>query len=222
MTQRARCRLLHPGRRPGAWARRRLFAVAAGLSLLLTIPAGSGTTQETGRESLAGQLLVATKDMRDPRFRESVVLMVEHGADGAVGVMVNRPMGSVPYADLFERLGMDGEDAAGELTVYYGGPVAPGRGFLLHSDDVMLEGSAPVAEGVVLTTQTEMLRALASGNGPADSLFALGYAGWSPGQLENEMRRGDWFVIPADPDLVFPDDPGETWKRARARRRIEL
>ncbi len=74
----------------------------------------------------------------------------------------------------------------------------------------------------MLTTQTEMLRALAAGEGPAESLFALGYSGWSPGQLENEMRRGDWFVIPADPDLVFPDDPGKTWKRARARRRIEL
>lgn len=207
--------------------RRRLGSVsawlAAGLALMLaSAPLPAGQAQQSSRDSLAGKLLVASPDMRDPRFRHSVILMIEHDAGGALGLIVNRPMGDMPWAKLLERLNMKPRGIEGEVTVHFGGPVDLGRGFLLHSDDVTLEESKPVTDGIVLTIQTEMLRALAAGEGPEESLFVLGYAGWSAGQLDNEVRRGDWFTIPVDPELVFAENPEETWEEARARQRIEL
>lgn len=209
--------------RPKAAASGRLRGALAVLLVVLAAAASpAGRAQEEGRESLAGRLLVATPELRDPRFGRSVVLMIEHSAGGAFGLVVNRPLGEVPFDELFERLELEPEGAEGSITVHYGGPVEPGRGFLLHSDDVTLETTRMVAEGIALSVRTRLLRDLAAGAGPAESLFVTGYAGWSPGQLENEMRRGDWFTIPAEPGLVFADDPSETWSEARARRRIEL
>lgn len=197
--------------------------LVAGLALILAFaPSPTGQAQQTPRQSLTGKLLVASPDMHDPRFRHGVILMIEHDAGGALGLMVNRPMGDVPWSRLLERLHMEPEGIEGQVTVHYGGPVDPGRGFLVHSDDVTLEESQPVTDGIALTIQTEMLRALAAGEGPEQSLFVLGYAGWSAGQLEAEMRRDDWFTIPVDPELVFAENPEETWEEARARQRIEL
>ncbi|MFQ6017821.1 MAG: YqgE/AlgH family protein [Kiloniellaceae bacterium] len=204
-------------RLPAALRAALLLLTAAGLA------AGSAWgAEERAEDSFAGRLLVASGNMGDPRFQETVIYMVEHSAEGAMGLVVNVPMGEVPFSDIFESMGIDLEAADGSLSVHYGGPVEPGRGFMLHSADVVLEGSKLVDETVALTTQTEILRAIAQGEGPEHSLFALGYAGWGPGQLESELARDAWFVIPAEPSLVFAEDPSESWKRAVALRGIDL
>ena len=173
-------------------------------------------------EGLAGRLLVASEKMNDPRFAKTVIYMVEHDASGAVGLVVNVPMGAVPASVLFERLGLEATGLPGEIEVYFGGPVDPGRGFLLHSTDVVLNDSILVDGRVALTAQPKMLRAIARGEGPAQSVFTLGYSGWGPGQLESELARDAWFVIPADMSLVFAANPAQSWDRAAARRSLDL
>ncbi len=138
-------------------------------------------------EGLAGRLLVASEKMGDPRFDKTVIFMVEHNPSGAIGLVVNVPMGAMPAARLFERLGLDADGVRGEIEVYFGGPVNPGRGFLLHSTDVLLKDSVVVDNTVALTAQPDMRRATARGEGPAQSIFTLGYSGWGPGQLESEL-----------------------------------
>lgn len=194
------------------------------LAALATAPAGSARAADDPApgDSLAGRLLVATDSMGDPRFRQTVIYLVEHGSGGAMGLVVNVPLGRVPFAVLLDRLGLATEAVEGGVEVYYGGPVDRGSGFFLHSTDVMLEDSVAVAGGVAMTAQPEMLGALARGEGPARSLFALGYAGWAPGQLESELARDAWFVIPAEADLVFAEDPARSWARAVALRAIDL
>ncbi len=178
----------------------------------------------TGRLAgrLAGRLLVASEKMGDPRFDKTVIYMIEHNASGAMGLVVNVPMGAVPAARLFERLGLDPDGVRGEIEVNFGGPVDPGRGFLLHSTDVLLKDSVVVDNKVALTAQPDMLRAIARGEGPAQSIFTLGYSGWGPGQLESELARDTWFVIPADMSLVFAANPTKSWERAAARRSLDL
>jgi putative transcriptional regulator len=152
--------------------------------------------------------------------------MVEHSAGGAMGLIVNRPFGAMPMARLFEHLELETEmgapGVAREIEVYYGGPVEPERGFLLHSAEVVIEGSIVVGEGVAMTAEAEMMHRIARGEGPERSLFALGYSGWGPGQLEAEFARDDWFAIPFDPALVFAADPDRSWERAAARRSLDL
>ena len=208
---------------------RRLFVLVLAV-LVLWPPAGFRSPgaaptvgDEGARAGLAGRLLVATESMGDPRFARTVIFMALHDADGALGLVVNRPIGDITFKALFEELRLDPAPAegSGTLRAFYGGPVEPERGFVLHSRDVVLDESL-VAGELALTTEPAMLRALAAHNGPEHSLFAFGYAGWSAGQLESEIARGDWIVVPADSALVFADDPTATWARALARRAIEL
>ena len=222
-------------------ARRFLAALIAVVAMLLAPPPGasgrSAPDPGDGVEapgSLAGYLLIATRSMADPGFQNTVIYMVEHNAGGAMGLIVNLPFGAMPLARLFEHLGLEGgpeggpegdpeaPDVAGEIEVYYGGPVEPGRGFLLHSAEVVVQGSIVVGEGVAMTAEAEMLHKIARGEGPAHSLFALGYSGWGPRQLESELARDDWFTIPFDPDLVFAAEPARSWERAAARRSLDL
>ena len=215
---------------PGARAGRLVAALFAVLVAVLAtvlgappVPPGlAAPTEGTWDDSLAGRLLVASEKMGDPRFQKTVIYMIEHSRDGAMGLVINVPMGAVPAAKLFKRLGLDGDGVEGEIEVYFGGPVDPERGFLLHSTDVLLEGSVRVDERVALTARPEMLLAIARGDGPAQSVFTLGYAGWGPSQLESELARDDWFVIPADMSLVFAPDPAKSWERAAARRGFDL
>ena len=214
-------------------ARRLLTGVIALLAVLLGPPPGpSGRAAPTVGDwggSLAGRLLVASESMGDPRFRNSVIYMVEHNAGGAMGLIVNMPLGAVPVARLFERLGLappagapGAPGAADEIEVYYGGPVESKRGFLLHSADVVVEGSVLVGDGVAMTADAEMMDKIGRGEGPKRSLFALGYSGWGPRQLESEFARDAWFTIPFDPALVFAADPARSWERAAARRGLDL
>ncbi len=211
-------------------ARYILVALLAVTAILLgPLPGAPGRAAQTEGDwddGLTGRLLVASEKMSDPRFRNSVIYMIKHSDGGAMGLIVNNPLGAIPLYRLFERFDMEpleaeGE-AAGEIEVYYGGPVEPERGFLLHSADVVLENSVLVDDRFALTAQPDMLRRIARGEGPERSIFTFGYSGWGPGQLESELAQDDWFVIPADPSLVFATDPAKSWERAAARRRLDL
>ena len=172
--------------------------------------------------SLTGKFLVATDELRDPRFARTVIYMVRHEATGAMGLVVNRPFREVPIAVLLERLGMDGKGVSGGLRLHYGGPVEPGRAFILHSPDFTSEDTQVLAPGIALTGDPEILRVIGAGAGPRRRLLILGYAGWAPGQLEAELQTGAWATVPADPNLVFDDQYDTKWDRAIARRKLDL
>jgi putative transcriptional regulator len=171
---------------------------------------------------ITGQLLVATPEMKDPRFAEAVIYMVKHDADGAFGLVINRPMAKGPFEDLLKSFGTEIKDAQGEVLVHYGGPVRMQQGFVLHSDDIMIESSMKVINGIAMTADVKIIEALARGKGPTQSLVMLGYAGWAPGQLEMELKANSWFVIPGDKSLVFGKDADKKWREAMDKRRIPL
>jgi putative transcriptional regulator len=160
--------------------------------------------------------------MRDPRFVETVVYVVKHNADGALGLVINRPLAKGPSADLLKGLGLESSKAAGEIVIHYGGPVNQRSGFVLHSDDFLLENSTQVADGIAMTADAKLIEAISQGKGPRQSLFMLGYAGWAPDQLEAEMKGGFWFAIPGDNALIFGKDADKKWQQAMDRRKIPL
>jgi putative transcriptional regulator len=190
----------------------------------LTLTALPGVAQEPAPEAgnLTGQLLVATPAIGDPRFARTVIFMVRHDRTGAIGIIVNRPVGDSPLAAILERLGLDAEGARGSVRVHYGGPVEPRRGFVLHTTDWSGRGTLEVGGRVGMTTSPDVFDAIASNRGPRLSLFALGYAGWAPGQLESEIARGSWIAAPADEALLFDDDHATKWQRATDRQVIRL
>lgn len=174
--------------------------------------------QET--PNLTGQFLVATPEMGDPRFAETVIFMTEHNEKGAMGLIINRPLAKGPIADLLKGLGVENEEATGEIILHYGGPVEPQKAFVLHSDDYVSDRTTIVG-GTALTTDVEIVRALGRGKGPRRSIFLLGYAGWARGQLEGEIEAGAWFSIPADQRLIFEGDAEIKWEQALARRKVK-
>jgi putative transcriptional regulator len=176
-----------------------------------------------GAPSLAGQLLVATPELDDPNFRHTIVYLVQHDARGAVGVVVNRVLGAGPLGKLLEGLGVEeGSDSAAEIRVHYGGPVEPGRGVMLHSPDYRQDDPLVVDHLAAFSFSLDALRDIAVGHGPRQSLFALGYAGWAPDQLEGEIAGGSWFTIAPDAALLFDDAIDTKWQRALARGGVEL
>jgi putative transcriptional regulator len=200
--------------------------VALGLLLvslaLSTARAGAATSGAPPVENLTGQFLVATDELRDPRFVRSVVYILRHGDDGAMGLIVNRPVASGPIVEILKQLRMDVSGVRGEIRVYYGGPVEQGLGFILHTTDYSIANTVPVSKGIALTADPEILRDIGRGAGPRRSLFAMGYAGWSPGQLEGEIAAGHWEVVPADETLLFDAPDDAKWERAMARRTLRL
>lgn len=172
--------------------------------------------------SLTGQLLIAMPQMPDPRFEKSVIYICAHNADGAMGLVVNKLFDGIGFTHLLHQLDIDVTEPARELRVHFGGPVESGRGFVLHSDDYNREGSMPVSDGVMLTATVEILRAVAEGQGPAQAILALGYAGWGPGQLDQEMQANGWLHAPADRSILFDADLDRKWERALAGLGINL
>jgi len=206
-------------------AARRLLLVAmllAGLAGTAWPDAVTGQSPPLGSRSLAGRLLVATPDMRDPRFAETVIYMVRHDGTGALGVVVNRPVQSMPLAVLLERLGMANANAPGGVLVRWGGPVEPGKAFALHTPDYQTEGTVMVKGRFGFTANRKILEALAAGAGPRRLLLTVGYAGWGPGQLDAELERGGWLTASPDEEVVFDEDDASKWRRATARRLIDL
>jgi putative transcriptional regulator len=183
---------------------------------------GAPAAERPQAAGLGGRFLVATDELRDPRFARTVVYLVRHGTGGAIGIIVNRPIEDVPLAKLLESAEIDATGVSGTVPVHYGGPVDRGRGFVLHSTDYQETGTHLVAPGIALTTDARILRAMGTGKGPAKYLMALGYAGWAPGQLEGEIGAGAWVVVPADPGLLFDEPAERKWERAMARRTIVL
>ena len=163
---------------------------------------------------MTGQLLVAMPQMRDPRFARSVIYMCAHNAEGAMGLVVNRRVGSITFDDLLQQLGLGPNRRNDDIRIHFGGPVEQGRGFVLHSSDYQQSGTMRVDDGVALTATLDILKEMAAGGGPRKSLLALGYAGWGPGQLDAEIQANGWLQVPADEDLVFDDDVDNKWERA--------
>jgi putative transcriptional regulator len=164
--------------------------------------------------SLAGQFLVASPKMPDPRFAHTVVYMVSHGEDGAMGLVVNRAYGKGPLKSLLQAFGVEKVKAKETVALHYGGPVEQGRGFILHSADYNGPSTQKLPGNVALSTGIDILNALAAGGGPSRRLILLGYAGWGPGQLEGELARDDWLISPAEERLIFSEDPEQVWDQA--------
>jgi len=206
--------------------RRRLVIFIAVLAVGL-VEGPLGTASQNGSRppegsGLVGRFLVATDEIRDPRFERSVIYMVNHGATGAMGLIVNRPIGEVSLARLLSGLGEEAERVSGDIRMHYGGPVEPRQGFTLHTADYTGDDTVRVAAGIALSMNPEILRAIGTGTGPRRFLVALGYAGWAPGQLEDEIRRGSWEIVPADEAILFDDKYETKWERAMARRTVVL
>jgi len=166
---------------------------------------------------LLGQLLVAMPTMRDPRFTRSVIYICAHNAEGAMGLVVNRLVGSLTFPDLLAQLGIPRSEAGRDIRVHFGGPVDMGRGFVLHSPDYHDDGTMMIDERVGLTASLDILRIIASGGGPKQSILALGYAGWGPGQLDMEIQANGWLSAPADDALLFDSKLDDKWERAIAK-----
>ena len=166
---------------------------------------------------LTGQLLVAMPQMLDPRFAKSVIYMCAHTEDGAMGLVVNKPMDKISFPDLLEQLGLEPPARDRELRVHFGGPVESGRGFVLHTADYVQDATMVIDERVAVTATTDILKDIADGQGPRNSIFALGYAGWGPGQLDGEIQANGWLSVLPDDGLVFASDPEAAWDAALAK-----
>ena len=209
------------GTRPmsSPWHKHPIPALAATLALALLLAAPPPTAAQAP-VSLAGQLLVASPSMGDPRFERTVILMVRHDKDGAFGIVVNRPAGERPLAELV--LGERDAPVAGKVRIFAGGPVQPELGFVIHGTDYRGPGTVEITARLAMTSSREILRDIGSGKGPMQSLIAFGYAGWAPGQLEGELKRRDWSLAPGEPKLIFDEDRDKVWDSAYAQRTQDL
>ena len=167
----------------------------------------------SGSDSLANQLLIAMPGMEDPNFSSTVTLICEHNEDGALGIVINRPL-QLQLGDVFKQLELSDEDANAEDPVLHGGPLGNDRGFVLHGPGNEFESSLAVSGDIHLTFSRDVLDAMASGDGPGKTLVALGYASWGPGQLEDEMMANSWLTVPADAAIVFDLPFDERWTAA--------
>ena len=171
--------------------------------------------EEDGEEPyLTGQLLIAMPGIGDPRFDKTVIYLCAHSEDGAMGLVVNREFDDLTFPDLLEQLNIEPAPHLAPIMVQFGGPVESGRGFVLHTQDYMHEGSLAVDDTIALTATVDILRAIAEGSGPEQRMLALGYAGWGPGQLDAEIRANGWLHVESDRSLLFDVDLDEKWELA--------
>ena len=181
----------------------------------------------TEADSLTGHLLIAMPGMPDPRFAHAVVFLCAHSAEGAMGLIVNKPFPDLDFGSLLQTLDMPQQEAYGDLgvmpaqaddPVFFGGPVESSRGFVLHTPDVFApDASLRVTDDAALSTSLDILAQIARGQGPAQARLALGYAGWGPGQLEDELRAGGWLTCPTEADLLYDTAPDQLWTVALGR-----
>jgi putative transcriptional regulator len=201
------------------------LAVAA-LGLAATEPGAPPGPNDTPQQQSAspppGDLLIASAQIGDPRFHHAVVLLLQHDKDGAFGIVINHPLAEETIATLLKSTGEDAAGIEGSVRVFLGGPVQPELGFLVHSAEYRRAETMDVDGKVAMTGSKDALRDIGQHKGPQKYLFALGYAGWGPGQLEAEIARNDWFTAPEDPALVFDEDRDAVWDKALARRGQEL
>lgn len=155
------------------------------------------------QDYLTGKFLVAMPGMQDPRFEDTLVYICGHDSTGAMGLVVNKLIDSITFRGLMEQLDIEVEGGMPNVPVHFGGPIEMGRGFVLHSSDYIHESSVHINKDVTLTATIDILRDIAKGKGPKYHLLALGYTGWSPGQLEVELKNNGWLEIAGDIDILF-------------------
>jgi putative transcriptional regulator len=190
----------------------------------------SASVKGRRRGYLDGQMLIAMPSMGDERFARTVIYICAHSSEGAMGIVVNQPAPNIDFSDLLVKLNVIPEAdviqlprQAGVVKVMRGGPVETERGFVLHSADFFIENSTlPIDDGICLTATIDILKAIARGDGPASAILALGYAGWAPGQLENEIQGNGWLHCAPDPDLLFGTDIGAKYDKALKKIGIDL
>lgn len=170
---------------------------------------------------LGGQMLVAMPSMQDPRFAGTVICLVAHSPDGAMGIVVNKPMEALSFDDLLKQLGLEPVPPQRRIRLLQGGPVDGGRGFVLHTADWSTDGSLAVTKEFQMTASVDILKAIAGGGGPRRGILALGYAGWGPGQLENEIQRNAWLNVSPDEDLLFGEADAGKWRHALAKLKVD-
>lgn len=179
---------------------------------------------------LDGKFLIAMPALDDGEFARSVIYMCAHSAEGAMGLVINKPLDHLSFPDLLVQLEIIPDEKrirlpseARSMRVHQGGPVDTGRGFVLHTSDFHLDASTlPISEELSLTATVEILKAIAEGRGPEHSLLTLGYAGWAPGQLESEIQSNGWLTTDADPEIIFGAADGERYRRALATLGVDL
>jgi putative transcriptional regulator len=198
------------------YCRRLLVAAVAIVIPAAMLHAALPTVPEiSGRTSLTGELLIASPSLRDP-FDHAVILVAQHDHNGALGIVINRPLAPRPIAALLAALGAEAAGATDSVPIFLGGPVGPNTAFALHSANYRKPHTIDIDGKVALSDAVEVLRDIGTGHGPKQSLIAFGYAGWAPQQLDDELARGAWVAAPENPALVFDTDRAKVWSDALA------
>ena len=164
--------------------------------------------------NLTGKLLISMPSLEDERFYKTVIYICAHSYEGTMGIIINKKIDYDLYPDLLEQLGIDKPLSGKKLYIRYGGPVETGRGFVLHSDEIIQKETLSIGKGVALTSNLEFFEDLSKGKGPENSIFALGYAGWGPGQIEKEILANSWMTLSADSKFLFDEEVSNKWKKA--------
>ena len=164
--------------------------------------------------NLTGQIIVSMPSLEDERFYKTVIYICAHSSEGSMGIIINKKIDYDLYPDLLQQLGIDKPLNNKKLFIRYGGPVESGRGFVLHSDDMMRKETLNIDKGVALTSTAEFFDDLSKGKGPKNCILALGYAGWQPGQLEYEIMRNSWMSLSVDNSFLFDDEVSRKWSQA--------
>ena len=164
--------------------------------------------------NLTGQIIVSMPSLEDERFYKTVIYMCAHSSEGSMGIIINKKIDYDLYPDLLEQLGIDKPLDNKKLFIRYGGPIESGRGFVLHSDDTTRKETLNIDKGVALTSTAEFFDDLSLGKGPKNSILALGYAGWGPGQLESEIIQNSWMSLSVDNTFLFDEEVSQKWINA--------
>ena len=164
--------------------------------------------------NLTGQIIVSMPSLQDEGFYKTVIYICAHSSEGSMGIIINKKIDYVFFPDLLEQLGIDKPIKNKKLFLRYGGPVETSRGFVLHSDDIVQKETLNIHKGVALTSTSEFFEDLVKGKGPKNSILALGYAGWQPGQLESEIIQNSWMSLSVEANFLFDDKLSKKWNEA--------
>ena len=163
---------------------------------------------------LSGKFLIASPSMSDPRFHKSVIYIITHKSEGAMGIVINQPIIETKINNIMNNEELKDNSNIDNIPITYGGPVDTKKGFILHTSEFKDKTTIKVDSEIFLTSNINILKSIVKGNGPKKSLFALGYAGWLPGQLEEELSNDGWLVAPGNSKLIFECKTEKKWNEA--------